>query len=150
MQHNFQKSGNFETVLTVKTASGSKATVKKRIRVGFRLAVEHEPRFPLVQYDVRLVAKAFINLHADDRIVEYAWDLNGNGEFDYLSTDAEICHQYGEVGTYNVVVRATSDNGVVEVAQHVIAVTKMTAGFRAVVRSYVIRISVFQRRVATK
>ncbi|MEM7276547.1 MAG: PKD domain-containing protein, partial [Pseudomonadota bacterium] len=125
--HNFQRAGKYVVSLTVVTASGARAEVVKRVAVGFRLQLEHEPRCPLVCRPARFVAKAFVNIQAEDKIVEYLWSLGGSGELDHKTEDGEITHLYEEPGTYKVKVRATSVLGVVEEAVHSVTVVEMTS-----------------------
>lgn len=125
-QHNFQQAGNFEVSLTVKTAAGLRAEIRKALRVGFRLKLEHEPRCPLVSRPVRIVANAFVNLDAEDGIVQFAWDLNGDGSYDCFSTDGELHHVYERSGDYTIGVRATNVNGITEATTRSLSVVEMT------------------------
>lgn len=126
VEHNFAQSGMFVVRLFVRTLADLQAEISKSVRVGFRFDLEHEPRCPITSNPVRITARAFVNLHAEDRIVEYAWDLNNTGQFDRISEDGELQHIFGMAGKYVVKVRATNVNGIVEEASDTIHVQNLT------------------------
>jgi len=52
----------------------------------------------------------------DGTIVEYLWDLNGDGVYDKWSTDAILEHVYVSSGVYDPVVRVEDDQGAQDTA----------------------------------
>ena len=122
VQHNFPIAGHYVVRLVVETRSGLRAEITKKVRVGFRLKLNFEPRCPLAGNPARFVAQAFVNLHAEDAICEYTWDLNGDGNFEVGRGDGEATICYAAPGTYTARVRATNVRGVSEEAERSVTV----------------------------
>ena len=126
VEHNFPVAGRYTVRLLVRTRQGMEAEITKSVRVGFRLDIDHQPRFPLTSKTVTFTARAFVNLHAEDKITTYAWDLTGSGVFDKLTNDAELSCEYPKPGVYAVKVRAVSVNGIQEETSHAVEIHSLT------------------------
>jgi PKD repeat protein len=61
-----------------------------------------------IQDSIQLTASA---VDSDGTIIEYAWDCNGDGTFDYTSaTQSNTGYCYTTIGTYNAIFRVTDDD----------------------------------------
>jgi PKD repeat protein len=47
----------------------------------------------------------------DGKIVQYAWDFDGDGTFDESVTEPQICRVFESVGNFNVTLRVTDEDG---------------------------------------
>jgi hypothetical protein len=48
---------------------------------------------------------------SDGKIVQYAWDFDGDGTFDESVTEPQICRVFESVGNFNVTLRVTDEDG---------------------------------------
>ncbi|MCB1217143.1 PQQ-binding-like beta-propeller repeat protein [bacterium] len=56
---------------------------------------------------------------SDGSIVEYAWDWDGDGNYESIGSNPLVSHQFNQLGFFNVTVRVKDDDGAVDTA-HVI------------------------------
>ena len=74
---------------------------------------------------------AFIATGSDDdgSVVKYEWDFNGDGAYEYSSSnDGDTSYTYNLEGTYTAVLRATDDDGFTSTDSRVITVSKAGDG----------------------
>ncbi|GAA0203848.1 PKD domain-containing protein [Halobaculum roseum] len=81
-------------------------------------AFQYAPSSPTVDDDV--VFDASDASDADGSIVGYAWDIDGDGDYD--ATGETVVHSYGSSGEYPVSLRVTDDDGATAVTTRTVAV----------------------------
>jgi PKD repeat protein len=79
------------------------------------VVLEARPTCGPVPLEVRLDASG--TRDRESRILGFAWDLDGDGADDTLTTGAELLHTYAEPGTLLVRVRATNRDSLADSAQ---------------------------------
>ena len=85
-------------------------------------AIEIRPSRPEVGQTVSLDASA--SRAPSGEIVEFAWDLDGDGHIDDRTAEATLTHVYRSPGTYRVSVRIVDDGGRTATATETIDVRK--------------------------
>ncbi|MEZ5337756.1 MAG: PKD domain-containing protein [bacterium] len=58
----------------------------------------------------------------DGTIIDYAWDFDGDGTFDQNGPSSSVNHTYEQVGTFNVTLRVTDNDGATDTDLAVITV----------------------------
>ncbi len=121
-EHAFRENGTYAVSLTVTDDDGAQHTTTAEILISnlppvARLSTERSTR-PTGE-PFRFDASASIDPSPEGSIVEYAWDLDGDGEYDRTMTVPTLCHAYPDDGAYEVRVRLTDDDGAVAVSDPV-------------------------------
>ncbi len=73
--------------------------------------------------DVTLTAN--VTNDGGNDIVKYEWDFDGNGTYDYASTDNSVAYKFTASGQQNVKLRVTNAVGFIAIARETIDVTKV-------------------------
>ncbi|SHG93917.1 PKD domain-containing protein [Halobaculum gomorrense] len=101
-------------------------------------AFQYAPESPTVRDEV--VFDASDASDADGSIVGYAWDLDGDGDYD--ATGETVVHSYDNSGEYPVSLRVTDDDGATAVASTTVAVgsgnTAPSASFQVAPQSPIV------------
>lgn len=116
--HDYTKKGKFDVILTITemektTGVESKAQYTKIVTVTSQsltaeiIAIPDNGAVPLkVQFD------ASGSVDPESKIVNYEWDLNGDGQFEpEMNGKTKVEYTYDKVGTYTVTLRVTSLTG---------------------------------------
>jgi len=110
VRRKFDKSYSGKARLQVKDNLGQKAIKMVEYAVSFGVIVK-----VLDILRVNLAGESILEGTAKDedgKIVEYAWDFEGDGKFDWTSKESgKTSHKYKGAGKYNAVFKATSDDG---------------------------------------
>jgi PKD repeat protein len=68
------------------------------------------PAVPLCEQIVTLDGSASSHGRPDRTIVQFEWDFNGDGTFDFTSSNPIATHSYDRIGEYTARLRVTDDN----------------------------------------
>ncbi len=127
----YKDTGVFKAVFKVIDSNTRTAFDTAIITVVSRAQAQKGPRIIGIRGDTAVFISDTIEFYAtaldsDAAIVQYAWDFNGDGNFDSLrTTDAQCSHAYADTGVYHAVVRVTDKNSMSAFDTAVIKVTKM-------------------------
>jgi len=121
-EHAFREDGTYAVSLTVTDDNGAQHTTTAEILISnlppvARLSIAESIRPTGKPF--RFDASASIDPSPEGSIVDYAWDLDGDGEYDRTTTVPTLCHAYPDDGAYEVRVRLTDDDGAVAVSDPV-------------------------------
>jgi len=108
--HEYGDDGNYEVRLTVTGSGGRNATSSHSIQV--------KNRPPEVQVDLeggyqageRVQLDACRSRDPDGRIVQFSWDLDGDGITEETTEDCSLRHRFPEEGIYDLKVEALDDD----------------------------------------
>ncbi len=113
-EHAFEENGAYAVLLTVTDDNGAQHTTIAEILISnlppvARLSTGESIR-PTGE-PFRFDASASFDPSPRGSIVEYAWDLDGDGECDRTTTGPTLSHAFDDDGSYAVAVRVTDDDG---------------------------------------
>jgi PKD repeat protein len=110
--HTYTHEAAYTARFSVRDDDGNEAADTRQVTV-----VNAAPVISSIRSDTTISIKDSIELYGtaadnDGTIVEYAWDFDGDGTFDYTSaTQITAGYRYNNVGKYNAVLRVTDDDG---------------------------------------
>lgn len=120
ISHSFDRQGTYEVTLTVTDEEGKEGEISKLITVGTPSsaprAVLNTDKAPtagtkIVQGEVPFTVNFDANksVDSDDDIVNYSWDLNGDGSYDKFGIETN--YTYTSSGTYLVTLEVEDSEG---------------------------------------
>ena len=121
-EYAYEEDGTYAVSLTVTDDNGARHTTTAEILISnlppiARLSTEESIR-PTGE-PFRFDASASSDPSPEGSIVEYAWDLDGDGETDRTTTSPTLSHAYDDDGSRTVSVRATDDDAAATVSDPV-------------------------------
>ncbi len=105
--HKYEDNGTYMVTLTVKDDKGTENTVKQQIVVANvppTARISYLPEEPKIRKNINFTSLSY---DSDGSIVNYTWDF-GDGNISY---EENPVHAYAKIGTYNVTLVVTDDDG---------------------------------------
>ncbi len=108
--HRFKRSGTYLVALTVMDDAGARVLAQRNITIANRLPVVRAAEaLGIVNEPVLLEGDA---VDPDGKIVDYAWDFDGNGFVDLAGVDLKkVWYKFREPGVYHPVLHVRDDSG---------------------------------------
>ncbi|MCP4104074.1 MAG: PKD domain-containing protein [Desulfobacteraceae bacterium] len=115
--YTYETSGTYEAVLTVTNADGEIATDRITIHVSSNPPVASAELSPSNGAVPLTVYFTGTGEDSDGSISLYEWDFDGDGTFEYSSSDTgNTSHEYTQQGVFNAVFRVTDNDGLTDTA----------------------------------
>lgn len=129
----YADTGHYKAVFKATDSNDKSASETVRITVISRIPAIG-PKIMSIRGDTSVTIRDSMTYFAkvvdsSARIIEYAWDFDGNGTWDHIDSTTDSCrHAYLNTGKYNAILRVTDKNGKTAFAAVEITVTPDISG----------------------
>ncbi len=128
--HIYDNAGTYSPKVRI-TDDGGASVVSGPLSITVTSTNNQLPSLSLTAYPATGPAPLFVTLESnasdpDGEIIQYEWDLDGNGTIDATTNSDPITRVYSNVGIYTVRVRVTDDGGATATDEYTITVSSNT------------------------